>query len=170
MLVCAWLRVCTIMYMPTCMHVFICAFICMLVRVHMCVYAPRTQGSLRLGKNQQPSGPLDSRGLPITFAHAPMGSLYSYPPHLLPKSPFRPQLDVCLLEASLTTQGQSSKPQCSQGTGSPFVISLFLPTWGPSLATRAGDWPREVDQNPCHRSRLLKVYLSLQAGSAPQAR
>lgn len=166
--------------MVTCVHnyvyahvharVHLCIYMYVGVCAHVCVCTQNTEGSLRLGKNQQPSGPLDSRGLPITFAHAPMGSLYSYPPHLLPKSPFRPQLDVCLLEASLTTQGQSSKPQCSQGTGSPFVISLFLPTWGPSLATRAGDWPREVDQNPCHRSRLLKVYLSLQAGSAPQAR
>lgn len=49
----------------------------------------------------------------------------------------------------------------------PFLYSSA--TQGPSPATRAGAWPGEADQDPCHHPRLINVCLSPQVGSVLQA-
>lgn len=140
------------------MCVLPCACVHLRVCCGVCVRVPRTQGSFRLGKNQQPSGPLSPGALGP--AHAP-----ALPTSPSPQIALQASSDVCLLEAFLTTQGQATKPQCSQGTGSPSVISLFLPTgvlhWPPGP-------PRDADQNPSHHPRLLRVFpFSLGSASKP---
>lgn len=134
------LHVCTQLGVCVCSRVHLCIYMYVSVPVHVCVHAQSTEGSWRGEKNQQP---LDL----WTPSHSKLQLEGSSPLTLpLSKQPFRPQLDVHLLEASLTTP-RASVPRAQALLE---VISLYhplpeaAPTWSPSLATRAGDWPGEA--------------------------
>lgn len=119
------LHVCTQLGVSVCSRVHLCIYMYVSVPVHVCVHAQSTEGSWRGEKNQQP---LDL----WTPSHSKLQLEGSSPLALpLSKQPFRPQLDVHLLEASLTTP-RASVPRAQLSLGSfPYTTySLKLPQPG----------------------------------------